>query len=354
MSLMYNTSCPPTYEPMGFIDSTDLKFHYPDNPALGWSKASKGIARFDAGSHSVAMAASYLERGEQERLDNSQIPSDIGYQLASSRLEDLAISKQLQQMQRSSSIPANHVDPTQTATPLTQPPRRGFRLGTDPNSRRQRNVIPEKVAELIVQAWGVEIHNHGLIYLLDKDELEQKNKIYRIDSGRRIHCQCNSEHEESDMVSGEVTRGIVEWLTLQTLCHLCGSWQHDFCYGYKNILPEKRPKDHFCYSCLLLPRAQSLNDKMPELVRMRIALICLADFDIMDSGAEKCLMNAVRECSRHRTCTFLQLILCKTSNHTKPMTGRLSKTLLCGLSAKGLSRSKLREMASSLLETKRR
>ena len=41
------------------------------------------------------------------------------------------------------------------------------------------------------------------------------------------------------------------------------------CYGWDDIAKDRRPIDHFCYSCLLLPKEKALNDWMPNLVKCR-------------------------------------------------------------------------------------
>lgn len=55
------------------------------------------------------------------------------------------------------------------------------------------------MAELVIHAWGVEIHNKGLKRLLDTNQL-RKNNIKRLDPSQDVHCECGSEHEEDAMV----------------------------------------------------------------------------------------------------------------------------------------------------------
>ena len=252
VSLLYNDDCPSAYEPHGFASSTNFDVLFPDDAAQGWSKQGpEDVGSFSAGSYRIDVAASYLKPGIQERLDSSQIPQDIGYKLTSSRVEDLAIGRQLNQMQRSSSIPsgltpteidssgrivatvatrrtmsgqlqshsqplnsANVTSPAQASqvdvpcTPNGTPvassqgsKRSNTFLGTDVHSRRTRNVLPAKMAELVVQALTREVHNPSLIYLFDMDELKKNHTIKRLDPGRTIHCECQSNHEEEEMVS---------------------------------------------------------------------------------------------------------------------------------------------------------
>jgi hypothetical protein len=86
---------------------------------------------------------------------------------------------------------------------------------------------------------------------------------------------------------------------LQTLCELCGLWQHDICYGLQRHGPQNKPNEHFCYACLLLPRAGPVNNEMPGVVRMRLALTHFYDQNVRVVEKEL-LMKAVRECPPQR------------------------------------------------------
>ena len=58
------------------------------------------------------------------------------------------------------------------------------------------------------------------------------------------------------------------------------------------------PNEHFCYSCLLLPRAEVVNKEMPAVVRMRLALTHIQD-DEVQTIEETSLMKAAREYAHH-------------------------------------------------------
>ena len=130
----------------------------------------------------------------------------------SSRLEDMAMRKQLQAMQRSSSIPSNLVltqmahglagtrSASQPELSTATPSRPGSAVSVNCNSRRKRNVAAAKMAELIVQAWGLDVHNQSYMYLLDMDQLRKSNKIKRLNPGRNVNCECGSDHDEDAMV----------------------------------------------------------------------------------------------------------------------------------------------------------
>jgi hypothetical protein len=62
------------------------------------------------------------------------------------------------------------------------------------------------------------------------------------------------------------------------------------CYGW-NIFPRsKLPDEHFCYSCLLLPREVELAADMPALVHKRLAL---AHIQVHNPTDVDCLMKAM-------------------------------------------------------------
>ena len=202
VNLLYNSDCPHSYEPSGFVESTNFQSFNPGE--------SCSVGEFDAGPYRVAVAASHRSSAAHYN-------------------EDMEASKQLQAMQRSSSLPSNlistqseqvrlagapqclrgssilsqpeAVTPARTPGSLQSgtPHIRGTGLVTDWKSRRQRNIMPSKMAELIVHAWGIEIHNEGLRHLLDIDQLKGNN-IQRLNPGRNIRCECGSEHKEDTMV----------------------------------------------------------------------------------------------------------------------------------------------------------
>lgn len=73
--------------------------------------------------------------------------------------------------------------------------------------------------------------------------------------------------------------------------------QHASCYGWDGIAEDRRPIDHFCYSCLLLPKEKALNDWMRILVKTRNILSYLKakvlGVRVDDSG----LREAARKCT---------------------------------------------------------
>ena len=166
------------------------------------------------------MAASHASIADEEAIGRLPVPSAIDDDCSTryptgSHLDDLKTTRQLQAMQQSSSVPSNliltQVERTLKCSQLATEPvfrptlyaatpsKPGSRMNADWTSHRQRNVAPTKMAELIVQAWGVEMHNRSLIYVMDIDHL-RKNKIKRLNPGKNINCECRSNHEEGAMV----------------------------------------------------------------------------------------------------------------------------------------------------------
>jgi disulfide oxidoreductase YuzD len=77
------------------------------------------------------------------------------------------------------------------------------------------------------------------------------------------------------------------------LCEVCGTWQHQLCYGWDKY-QSSCPTDHFCYSCLLLPEEKDLNDWMPILVGCRNALRYIHSSPTPLATDEAALIEAMR------------------------------------------------------------
>jgi hypothetical protein len=212
VNLLYNPSCPVQYEPPGFAGSPDTN----TCSFVDTSTATDDVGKFHVGYYEIAVAASHATLADNNAAQRSQVPQIIN-QRDSTRdpttccLEDITTRRQLQAMQRSSSVPSNLISTqmecaprcTQTASQadfsavIIKSP--GSGIIVDLSSRRQRNVAPTKMAELIVQAWGIEGHNQSYMYVMDLDHL-RKNKIKRLNPGATISCDCGSDHKEDAMV----------------------------------------------------------------------------------------------------------------------------------------------------------
>jgi hypothetical protein len=213
VNLLYNPSCPVLYEPPGFTGLPDTNTcSFVDN-----STATDDVGKFHVGYYEVAVAASHATLADQKAAELSHVPQttnqdDSTRDATSCRLEDLTTRRQLQAMQRSSSVPSNLIPTqmehaprgTQTASQsglsAAIPQKHGSGISVDLSPRRQRNVSPTKMAELIVQAWGLEAHNQSYTYVMDMDHLRKNNKIKRLNPGGSISCECGSNHKENAMV----------------------------------------------------------------------------------------------------------------------------------------------------------
>ena len=92
-----------TYEPEGFFGSTDADTSFPADLTGSWSQESQSVGGFDGGYYRVEVAAAYLEPESQKKSEGEPLDIDGEKGMTRSQLEDIAISKKLQQMQRSSS-----------------------------------------------------------------------------------------------------------------------------------------------------------------------------------------------------------------------------------------------------------
>jgi hypothetical protein len=217
VSLLYNHTCPVLYEPAGFASSPDTDTSSFNDP----STATDHVGKFHVGYYQIAVTAGHVKPIQDEAGGRSPVPEIISNggstkDSTSSRLEDLAIKRQLQAMQRSSSIPSNLISTqieralksthtasqnvSQSALSAAMPGQRGSGIAVDWDSRRKLNVTPTKMAELIVQAWGLEAHNQSYVYMLDIDLLRKSNKIKRLNPGKDVRCECGSDHERDAMV----------------------------------------------------------------------------------------------------------------------------------------------------------
>lgn len=293
MSIAYNDKCPDTYEPAGFIDAANHHIH-PEDWGRLWDGSGQMVSKFNSTHHAVSIAARN---------------ATFGYQTAS-QIQDTAISKELQLLQKTSSgrhpglvstMPVPATSPNRSAiptralsgqtTPSTPPKTRSAKASSSgtrsskrsksqknrPESielgdsdenpliglailakrRRRRDISPQKLAEAIVQARCKDFEGRDGTTIFDSDQLEQ-GVLSRIDPSDTVRCECGYQHACEAMV----------------FCHLCNFWQHSQCYGLGLISrASSMPSQHLCYSCLLLPGEEGVLKRMAGLVHMRLALI---------------------------------------------------------------------------------
>ncbi|KPI40881.1 Meiosis-specific protein hop1 [Cyphellophora attinorum] len=298
MSMAYNDSCPRKYEPEGFMDASDDRILAEDWAKL-WEEPTDGTSAFEAAHHSVTIAARNPTSSRQ----------------TASQVKDTAISRQLQQLQKTSSgrhpglvstlpLPATpykqnqevirdalvtpdqlietrstrsstrqiHTSPEEQQrpseginsaayVPAAQPaanPLRGLTIQSA--NRRKRNIIPEKMAKVIVQAHCLDFEAEDGLTFFDSVQLD-RGILYRIDRSTTVCCDCGDQQQRGLMV----------------YCHLCDSSQHAVCYGLSSLRPRSRPDQHLCYSCLLLPEDPDKVQGMSVNVHIRLALTYIAD-----------------------------------------------------------------------------
>lgn len=293
MSIAYNDNCPKTYDPAGFVDAAHHTILQEDWDKL-WNGTGQSVSSFDSTHHAVGIAARN---------------ATFGYQTAS-QIQDTALSKQLENLQKTSSgrhpglvstLPEPITSPlrpslprsvlavdalhsplpspeesksrniktrsTTRSQPLTSQPDSGDLTGDLKNplrrlviagkSRREREIIPAKIAEAVVHAHCLDFDAQDGTTLFDPQQLEQ-GIIHRIGPSINVRCECGYQQACEPMV----------------FCHLCNSHQHSACYGLNLIVRQKSvPKQHLCYSCLLLPKEEDTLKSMAGLVRMRLGFI---------------------------------------------------------------------------------
>jgi hypothetical protein len=295
MTLAYTSSCPTQFEPPGFRSAIKHGI-VPGDWEILWRKTCHHVSKFDASHHSVTIGARN---------------STLGCQTVS-QAEDTYLSKQLQDLQKTSSgrhpgIVSTLISSTprsalplankQSAAPIgkASPPARKKKLprnkigsgrplrerqkssvvlgvtkknplkGIEVQAirRRRRDIIPEKFCEAIVQAYCLDFEAQDGRTCFNAEKLS-KGIIERIEASETVRCECGDSSATELMV----------------YCHLCNSHQHSVCYGL-NVFKRARshPRQHLCYSCLLLPGDQDLLRRMTGVVRMRLALIYLSGLE---------------------------------------------------------------------------
>jgi hypothetical protein len=291
MSIAYNNNCPQAYDPPGFIDAAKSKIVGNEWRKM-WNETGQAVSTFDSSHHTVSVMARN---------------STFGYQTAS-QMQDTAISKELQALQKTSSaghagmistLPAPSASPVRSAMPTRGSSKKVVRsspfvgaavknlkasqdhsartpsqkstnsgqgqsianplrtLAVLAANRRRREIIPEKLAEIVVQAYCLDFDASGGMTLFDADLLS-KGVVRRLNQSATVRCECGYQKSCESMVS----------------CELCDTWQHSECYGLKFISRQASlPSQHLCYSCLLLPKEDETLGQMTALVQMRLALM---------------------------------------------------------------------------------
>ncbi|KAF7511943.1 hypothetical protein GJ744_003176 [Endocarpon pusillum] len=300
LNLFYTDDCPATYEPQGFESCNDDVIHFPGGIEL--AKKSEKTAGLVVGTYRTGVVVSHVSPAAGLDPDYLKvIPEVMDYSTKCSRLDeykinltppplpkpsqhsapggilassaapstqtrhDIRTKQALQQMQRSSSRPQDLV-PTQSllrsddtdeedSDGSEQLPDKSMQKHTRQEDFKQSMLVPTKMAELIVHALAVQQRCPVDDPLFDQVLLE-KDQIRRLESTDEVKCECANKTATNAMLD----------------CELCGTLQHASCYGWEDMAKDRRPIEHFCYSCLLLPKEKALNDWMPTLVKCRKVL----------------------------------------------------------------------------------
>jgi HORMA domain len=258
MSLVYNSSCPPDYQPQGFHDATPSSSQENvTNWSMLWQQPSAKLEDFDSGHHHVTIGASNakafltandftLSQEEDVNFTNQLQAMQKSSPQPSHVVSTLSQRNQLEAMQNQSSQPVHQLSQRKplskpykvtdnqeqtkhfnksisdqvTSSTATRPGLKSFSqisnrsgpsvvLGRSKKAipavraslkyRRRRNIVPEKIAELVVYACAVENNNKG-DYIFDPDELK-KNRIVRLLPAVEVKCECQSMHQIEEMVT---------------------------------------------------------------------------------------------------------------------------------------------------------
>jgi hypothetical protein len=252
LSLFYTTDCPSPYEPTGFSSCTDDALYFPDDHSL--ARESEDLSDLTTGAHCINLVVSYV-RSKADDVKLRLIPEHIEYTNKRSRLdeykkpndrttsqgtrplaqpllmssqplcsdsmipsaianstqtrEDIETRKALQQMQCSSPRP-NELTATQSLAIGHDADSEGSRPGDQSRitplpifpqtaTRREKKIIPRKMAELITQAKVMQKRSPVDHPLFDPQALESC-EIKRIRQSSAINCECMDVVKEGVMV----------------------------------------------------------------------------------------------------------------------------------------------------------
>ncbi|KIX04221.1 uncharacterized protein Z518_07775 [Rhinocladiella mackenziei CBS 650.93] len=295
MSLTYTEHCPVIYQPPGFVDKGDLEEGEAICETLR-EDAGEAVGTLETGSHHVRVGICL------HRPQNAEMSVDW---------QDAAMSRQLQAMQKTSSVqstilPSTMRDPgsktKRQAEALMQrskrqktdnaktvldehqdrthkKPERGKGLakstgnnieednkgrpGVEPVTLKRSwtpkdapQLLISKKAELLVHCYAIQCGaDGGSGDAFDKGLLAE-GIIKRQRRSNQIKCECGSRHRSKRML----------------FCEVCDCWQHRICYGYDESSPNAAPSERYCYTCLLYPGYEETEYNPPFIILMRRAV----------------------------------------------------------------------------------
>lgn len=245
MSVAYTDQCPLRYEPAGFVTNSLHSINQKQWDNL-WKPSKKHVAEFDTAHHGLRIAARDFSSAEQ----------------TTSQVHDAVMSKELEVMQKSSSsrninatstLPMSHTAGSRLPEPLrssqkrraaheeacTQPSKKQStvvanaernsdqnhqidnplrNLGIDAKRRRKRLLLPEKIAEVVIHAWGTNYYHQASGPVFDEVAL-RAGRLGRLVQSEHVKCECGSTYIAEDMVCS--TRfASISLTTIVILCSL--------------------------------------------------------------------------------------------------------------------------------------
>ncbi|EXJ82467.1 hypothetical protein A1O3_06280 [Capronia epimyces CBS 606.96] len=299
MSLTYNDECPNIYQPPGFMDRDD-----PEEPdrLLICEALEQGVGdivgKLDTGHYQVNVGVC------QRASEDTDTPPDP---------QDAAMSRQLQAMQKTSSIRSTDLVSTlkdsrsdKRKNDFQVPGRKRLKV-TGPSGllseiqvgqgKRQQQVgriedletsvgelnqagaaddpvVSEaspsrrngpwlsisKLVELLVHCYAIQCGVSGGDGNVFDQGLLADGIIRRRNRSNRLRCECGNA-----VVPGQLA-----------YCEVCGNWQHAQCYGYDETSSLDPPTERFCYTCLLFPADEGVLHLPAYIIAMRFAVSKLA------------------------------------------------------------------------------
>ncbi|EXJ81566.1 hypothetical protein A1O1_07630 [Capronia coronata CBS 617.96] len=296
MSLTYNEACPDIYQPPGFMDTDHLEQSSGQLlcGVLG-HVVEDIVGSLDTSHHQVDVAVC------RNPLKDAETPIDP---------QDAAMSKQLQAMQKTSSIRSTDLVSTlrdsisrkrRNGSPIPNEKRLKL-VGTEnllvkeqvqaDNKRlKQREVsgtsigemidtgsknisvaspvsttrndgpclIISKLAELLVHSYAIQCGLSGDDGIVFDQALLADGIIRRRNRSTRLRCECGSALTSGKMI----------------YCDICDNWQHAKCYGYDGGYPVNPPAERICYTCLFFPADKDFMHTPAYIISIRLAVRAL-------------------------------------------------------------------------------
>lgn len=257
IDLFLREECPSTYNPNGFTNVANNQHLFADT-SNDWTDCEE----FDCGNYTAQVSV-------KQTMDS-----------ASQLQRDFKTKAILQSMQRSSSSAGIQIRPT-ISEPIDSDEQE---RGTIPTATGETDTVPSSKFAKLDKRVGA--YQETRLPPLDFD-LATPDRISAVPFSRSggVRCECRD-----NLSPGSVT----------ITCIICGFQQHSLCYGYRPQRVQNGSVQHVCYSCLLLPKDERLNEWMSCLVKSRLALQYLFDHQTRPATRQQ-LATAMRYSSLTRS-----------------------------------------------------